>query len=99
MWSHLATQEVCGRFAEMDCVPTSIECFATKQHFHYDSAPSAGNAVSENGADRDALARYVSVGDSKGQVHLIRLHADFELSTEVGMKKKNQLLFAVSVKV
>lgn len=79
----------------MDCVPTAIECFAAKQHFRPDG-PSSGEG---SGADRDVPARYVSIGDSKGGVHLIRLHADFELSTEVGMKKKNQLLFALSVKV
>jgi hypothetical protein len=42
---------------------------------------------------------FISIGDSKGTVHLIRLHPEFGNSNEVGMRKKNQILFAQSVKV
>jgi uncharacterized membrane protein len=42
---------------------------------------------------------FIAIGDSKGMVHLIKLHPEFGNSTEVGMKKKNQILFAQSVKV
>ncbi len=92
---HCTVQEMCGRYSGMNHVPTAVECFAAKQNFYFDSESVTQTAAA---VDRDAPVRFVAVGDSGGNVHLIRLHADFELSTEVGMKKKNQVLFAQSVK-
>lgn len=80
----------------MEAVPTAIECFSTLQHTYYD-ADSAG-AQSSSAAGSEVINRYVAVGDSTGCVHLICLHQEFELSTDVGMKNKNQQYFAVSVK-
>ncbi len=46
----------------------------------------------------DAMASYITIGDSQGNLHSILLHEEFGSSTEVGMKKKTQILFAESVK-
>lgn len=39
------------------------------------------------------------IGDATGKIHIIALHPEFGVSADVGMKKKNQILFAESVKV
>jgi len=38
-------------------------------------------------------------GDSNGNIHFIGLHPEFGTSTELGSKKKNQVLFAESLQV
>jgi hypothetical protein len=77
----------------MEYVPTCIECFYRKQTFHFADAAAAPVQ------DLDAPIPHIAIGDSEGGVHVIKLHVEFGLSTEVGMKKKNQILFAQSVEV
>ena len=88
---------MCGRFS-VDAVPTAIECFSTLQHMYYD-AEAAVTSGNNGNSGSEVVNRYIAVGDSTGCVHLICLHQEFELSTDVGMKNKNQQYFAVSVKV
>ena len=38
-------------------------------------------------------------GDSAGNIHFIALHPEFGASTELGSKKKNQILFAEALEV
>jgi hypothetical protein len=84
---------VCGRYTDLEYVPTCIECFYRKQTFHFADAAAAPVQ------DLDAPIPHIAIGDSEGGVHVIKLHVEFGLSTEVGMKKKNQILFAQSVEV
>eukprot|EP01038_Epipyxis_sp_PR26KG_P010466 gene10466-14060_t len=78
----LGTQDVCGRFTELGNVPTCLDYFVLKN-------PSGYNIESLN-------QQYLAIGDARGYLHLIRLHPEFGASTEVGMKKKNQILFTQS---
>ena len=67
-----------------------------------------GSSISSNGNNgaagdkpvsylrREVSVPYLAVGESTGAVHILELHPEFGASTEVGMKKKNQSLFASS---
>ena len=88
-------QDVCGRYTALEYIPTCVECFYRKQSFHFSDLASAAAPAQ----DLDLPIPYISIGDSEGGVHIIKLHVEFGLSTEVGMKKKNQILFAQSVEV
>jgi hypothetical protein len=92
----LANQDVCGRITSFDSIPTAIECFALTDEAS-EGGSSGGGGEKEGG--RAEFKSFIAIGDSKGWFHLIELHNEFGNSTEVGMKKKNQLLFAQSVKV
>jgi hypothetical protein len=85
---------VCGRYTGMEFVPTAIECFYRKQSYHYSESPAAAPLQ-----DLDLPVPHIAVGDTEGGVTIIKLHAEFGLSTEVGMKKKNQILFSQAVQV
>ena len=86
-------QDICGRYTDLEFIPTAIECFHRKQSFHF------ADAASVVAQDLDLPIPHIAIGDSAGQISIIKLHVEFGLSTEVGMKKKNQLLFAQSVEV
>lgn len=60
--------------------------------------PNNNNPATQQQVNFD-VKTFISIGDSKGIVHFIKLHPEFGNSSEVGMKKKNQILFAQSVKV
>lgn len=60
--------------------------------------PNNNNPAAQQQVNFD-VKTFISIGDSKGIVHFIKLHPEFGNSSEVGMKKKNQILFAQSVKV
>lgn len=87
-------QDVCGRYKGMEFVPTCIECFYRKQSYHYSDSNTA--APFHN---LDLPIPHIAIGDTEGGVTIIKLHAEFGLSTEVGMKKKNQILFSQAVEV
>eukprot|EP00599_Poterioochromonas_sp_BG-1_P011527 CAMPEP_0173160904 /NCGR_PEP_ID=MMETSP1105-20130129/18232_1 /TAXON_ID=2985 /ORGANISM="Ochromonas sp., Strain BG-1" /LENGTH=263 /DNA_ID=CAMNT_0014080117 /DNA_START=369 /DNA_END=1157 /DNA_ORIENTATION=- len=61
------------------------------------SNPNNNNPAAQQQVNFD-VKTFISIGDSKGIVHFIKLHPEFGNSSEVGMKKKNQILFAQSVK-
>lgn len=42
---------------------------------------------------------FMVVGTAQGSLHVVAMHPEFGLSTEVGMKKKNQQLFARAIQV
>jgi len=125
----LGTQELCGRFTELNHIPTSLEYFhlsIAAQLALQPSGPSAPTATSStlnhslkatytmtttvtavsqsipptqfNTTYEPIPNQYLVIGDSKGFVHFIGLHPEFGSSTELGSKKKNQVLFAESLK-
>jgi hypothetical protein len=85
---------VCGRFTALEFVPSCVECFYRKQSFHF----SETNPVAAP-HDLDLPLPHIAIGDVEGGVVIIKLHSEFGLSTEVGMKKKNQILFEQAVAV
>lgn len=85
---------MCGRYTGMEFVPTCIECFYRKQSFHFSDAVSTAPLQ-----DLDLPVPHIAIGDTEGGVTVIKLHAEFGLSTEVGSKKKNQILFSQAVEV
>jgi hypothetical protein len=62
------------------------------------AASSSSSSVNHSGA-LDLPLQHIAIGDTQGNIHLITLSSEFGLTTEVGMKKKNQILFADAIKV
>jgi hypothetical protein len=62
------------------------------------SAAASSSSVNHSGA-LDLPLQHIAIGDTQGNIHLITLSSEFGLTTEVGMKKKNQILFADAIKV
>ena len=89
----LANQEVCGRITDIQHIPTAIECF---QRSHPIMIEAMDGTMHQQGEE---ISSTLAIGDSSGLVHLVKLHPEFGGSAEVGSKKKNQLLFAESIKV
>jgi hypothetical protein len=90
----LANQDVCGRVTDFQHIPTALCCFQ-----RVNPAAMESQTDSASGSQGGELIGYLAVGDSNGMLHLVKLHNEFGGSAEVGSKKKNQLLFAQSVKV
>jgi len=61
------------------------------------NANNNGNNTTRVSIQQGEIATYLVVGDSKGYLHIIKLHPEFGISTEVGLKKKNQNLFIHSI--
>ena len=92
---------MCGRITDLDTIPSAIECFQLMEVQAGEGSNTNNNQNNNNGNQNQNVdvKSFIAIGDSKGMVHLIKLHPEFGNSTEVGMKKKNQILFAQSVKV
>jgi hypothetical protein len=108
----LANQEVCGRITHFEHIPTAIDCFQRSTSSLSDPITvnaAVSNNAGPNGTDGQTVANvasileettnFLSIADSSGKVHLVKLHPEFGGSSEVGSKKKNQVLFAESIKV
>eukprot|EP01035_Chromulina_nebulosa_P023791 gene23791-30858_t len=122
----IGTQELCGRFTNLNCIPTSIEYFRIPEReggFVVTTNPSSsgehtgnisnnknslthkqvdapvGNTayIGDSSSSYSAPNKYLAIGDSNGTIHFIGLHPEFGTSTELGSKKKNQILFAESL--
>ncbi|RYZ13274.1 MAG: hypothetical protein EOO70_08720, partial [Myxococcaceae bacterium] len=85
----LSNQDVCGRVTALDSIPSAIECFQRPTLAMAEERGGMGGTANRNNA-------HIVIGDSAGWLHVLPLHEEFGNSSEVGMKKKNQLLFAES---
>lgn len=97
----LGTQEVCGRLSTLEQVPVSIEAFSLRTHMGFLDPDKDAPVVTSSTIKAAQLnvIQFLAIGDVAGTVRILRLHPEFGQSTDVGMKKKNQLMFAYSVKV
>lgn len=68
-----------------------------------DANNTQGNGNNGNGVrysiEVQEIVTYLVFGDSKGNLHFLKLHPEFGISSEIGLKKKNQMLFQQSVDV
>jgi hypothetical protein len=60
---------------------------------------SNGNNGVRYSIEVQEIVTYLVFGDSKGNLHFLKLHPEFGISSEIGLKKKNQMLFQQSVDV